>query len=312
MILRSIRPGSQDRGIDQVRAIGGEDDDDVVERIDPIHLGAEHRHQRGENVRITGGAARAEDAFRLVDEEKGQKAFPALLARGRKNFAHDPLGFAHPHIEDFRAFDVHEIFFHLVARFFPELLRQIVGGRFADERLAAAGRAVEQETFRRGMLELLEKLAVQQRQLDRVFDRLERLVLPADFFPGQFRHVVEVMFAGLRMGKHLQGDPVIRIDPNFVAGFELALHQLGGALENQRLQSMFRADPEAVGPEDLCDFRDRSGGFETEVAHDDIGFVDQNARPFLELREVDARIDIAIVIRAADDDMRGLARGLLR
>ena len=117
---------------------------------------------------------------------------------------------------------MHEIFLHLVARFFPELFRQIVGRRFADERFAAAGRAVEQKSFRRGVLEFLEKLAVQERQLDRVLDRLERLVLAADFFPGQFRHVVEVMFARLRMGENFQGDPVIRIDPNFIAGFELA------------------------------------------------------------------------------------------
>ena len=73
---------------------------------------------------------------------------------------------------------------------------------------------------------------------------------------------------------------------------------------------MFRADPQAIGPEDLSDFRDRSGGFESEIAHDDISFVDQDARPFLELRQVDARIDIAIIIGAADDDVRGVPRGI--
>ena len=78
-----------------------------------------------------------------------------------------------------------------------ELLREIVGGRFADERLAAAGRAVEEETFRRGVLELLEQIRVQQRQLDRVADRLERLLLAADFFPRQLGHVVEVMIVAI-------------------------------------------------------------------------------------------------------------------
>ena len=66
---------------------------------------------------------------------------------------------------------------------------------------------------------------------------------------------------------------------------------------------MLRADPEPIGADDLGDFRDRPGGFETEIAYDHVSFVDQNARAFLQLREADARIDIAIIIRAADDDV---------
>ena len=162
------------------------------------------------------------------------------------------------------------------------------------------------------MLEFLEKLAVQKRQLDRVLDRLERLVLSPDLLPGQFRHIVEVMLARLRMRKNFQRNPVIRIDPNFVAGFELALHQLGGALENQGLQSMFRADAEPVRAEDLGDLRDRTGGLESEVAHHHIGFVDQNARALLEVRQIDARIDVAIIIRAADDNVRRFPRGIVQ
>src|ERR1700674_4919769 len=71
---------------------------------------------------------------------------------------------------------------------------------------------------------------------------------------------------------------------------------------------MFRADTEPVGAEHLRDFRDGTGGFETEISHNHIGFVDENARAFLELREIDARIDIAIIIRAADDNVRRLPR----
>ena len=108
-------------------------------------------------------------------KRKGRKPFPAFLARGRENLAHDPLGFAHPHVQNLRAFDVHEIFFHLVARFFPELFRQIVSRRFADERLAAAGRAVKQKSFRSRVLKFLEQIAVEERQFDRVLDRLQRL-----------------------------------------------------------------------------------------------------------------------------------------
>jgi hypothetical protein len=89
---------------------------------------------------------------------------------------------------------VHEIFFHLVARFFPKLFRQIVGGGFANERLAATGRTVKQEALGRRMLEFLKELGVEQRQFDCVPDRLQRLVLSTDLFPGQFRDIVEIMF----------------------------------------------------------------------------------------------------------------------
>ncbi len=171
------------RGIDQVGTIRGEDDDDFVQRIDPIHLGAKHRDESGENVRVTRRAARAEDAFGFVDEEKRHVTFAPFLARGGEDFAHHPLRFADPHVEDLGAFDVHEILAHVSARFAAELLRQVVGRRLADERLAAAGRPVEQKTFRRRVLEFLEQFLVQKRQLDRVADRLQRRLLAADFFP---------------------------------------------------------------------------------------------------------------------------------
>ena len=79
-------------------------------------------------------------------------------------------------------------------------------------------------------MKFLEKLDVEQRKLDCVLDRLERLVLPANFIPRQFWHLVEVMFARLRMGENFKRHPVIRIDPDFIAGFERRFHQLGGTL----------------------------------------------------------------------------------
>ena len=55
-------------------------------------------------------------------------------------------------------------------------------------------------------------------------------------------------------------------------------------------------------------FGHRPGGFETEIADDDVGFVDEDARPFLQFREADPWIDVAIIIRPADHDLRGVAR----
>ena len=189
-----------------------------------------------------------------------------------------------------------------------QLLRQVVSGRLADQRFAAARRAVKEEALRGGVLEFLEQLLMQERQLDRVADRLQRFLLAADFFPRQLRHVVEVMIARLRAGEQFERDPVIRIHPHFVAGFQRRLRQLRGALQDERLHPVLGADAEAIGAEHFGDLRHRPRGFKTEIADNDVGFVDQHARPFLQLREADPRIDVAIIIRAADDDLRGVAR----
>ena len=244
-----------------------------MKRIDAVHFRAEHGDECRENVGITRSAARAENAFRFIDEQERQIAFAPFLAGGRKNLANDPLRFAHPHVEDLGAFDVHEIFFHVVAGFFAELFGQVVSGRLADERFAAAGRAVKEKPFRCRVLKFFEKLGVDERQLDRILDRLQRLLLPADFFPRKLRHVVEVMFARLRMGEQLEGDAIIRIDPHLIAGFEARLHQLGGTLEDQRLQPMFGTHAEAIRPDHLGNFRDGPRGLEAKIAHDHVGFV---------------------------------------
>ena len=76
-----------------------------------------------------------------------------------------------------------------VPAFLAQLLGQVVGRRFPDERLAATRRAVEQKTLGRGVLKFGEKLAVNQRQFDRILDRLQRLILPAYLFPRQLWHV---------------------------------------------------------------------------------------------------------------------------
>ena len=54
-----------------------------------------------------------------------------------------------------------------------DLLGQRVGDRLGDQRLAAAGRAVEQHALRRAQLVLAEQVGVQVRQLDGVADLLD-------------------------------------------------------------------------------------------------------------------------------------------
>ncbi len=71
---------------------------------------------------------------------------------------------------------------------------------------------------------------------------------------------------------------------------------------------MLGTDTQSVFADHFGDFRDRSGRFEAEIADDHERFVNQNARSFFQFRQRDARIDIAIVISAANDDVGGVFR----
>ena len=75
---------------------------------------------------------------------------------------------------------------------------------------------------------------------------------------------------------------------------------------------MLRANPQPIVADDLRDFRDRTRGLEAEIAHDHERFVHQNPRPFLELGETDARIDVAIIIRATHDDVGSVFRRIVQ
>src|SRR5262245_32249011 len=74
------------------------------------------------------------------------------------------------------------------------------------------------------------------------------------------------------------------------------------------MQSVLRAYAQSVLAHDLGNFCYRAGGLESQIADNDEGFVDQNARALFQPRQRYAWIDIAIIIGAANDDMRRLLR----
>ena len=114
------------------------------------------------------------------------------------------------------------------------------------------------------------------------------------------------MLVRFRASEHLERHPVIRINAHLVAGFQRGARKIGRALQDDRLRSVFRTDAQTVFADHFCDFRHWSGCFETEIADNDERVVDQNARSLFQLRQRNARIDIAIIIRAAHDDMCGV------
>ena len=82
--------------------------------------------------------AGAEDGFGLVDQQERQVALGGLFAALDEEFAYLALGFAEPHVEDFRSFDAEEELLPVLAGFLADLESQVMGGGFAEEGFAAA------------------------------------------------------------------------------------------------------------------------------------------------------------------------------
>ena len=79
---------------------------DIVQRLNAVHLTAEHRHQRVGNVERAHGAACTQHGLRLVDEDKRQRAFFAASPRLSEEIPDHPFRLAQPHIENLRTFHV--------------------------------------------------------------------------------------------------------------------------------------------------------------------------------------------------------------
>ena len=98
------------------------------------------------------------------------------------------------------------------------LLGQRVGHRLGDQRLAAAGRAVEQHALRRPQLVLPEQVRVQVGQLDRVPDLLDLRPEAADLEVGDVRDFLEDQLLDLGLGDALVHVARARLQQQRVAG----------------------------------------------------------------------------------------------
>ena len=180
---------------------------------------------------------------------------------------------------------------------------QVEGRRFADERLAAARRAVEQEALRLGVVKAVEEVRMQQWQLDGVFDCLNGAGLSADPRPRQFGNGLEVEFLFLRRGEQFDGHTKRRIDADFVANLQFRAEQVAGALEDDRVQPVLLAHAKPAIFQDIGDLADGAGVVVPEVADDDVGFVHQHAGADFQGRRVESWIDVGIVIVTTDRDV---------
>jgi hypothetical protein len=306
----SVDPArTQNGGINEIRAVGSQNDHHFVERFDPIHLRAEHRHQRAQDAAVPPGPARAQNGFRLVDKNKRQKTFARFFAGARKQLPDLPLRFPHPHVQHFGPLDVEEIFRTLLPRLFAQLPRQVVGGRFAQQGLAAARGAMEQKTFRRRMPVGAKQVAVQKRQLDGIAHRPHRLRLAADLFPRKIRHPFQQMIPRLRLRHHLQRHPRRGIQPDLQPGLEPFLGQRTGPQDQKILHPAVLPHSQPAIGQQIENFRHRPAAFEAQIPNHHISFVQQHPRSGQERALRQAGVDRAIKFRAALANQRRVRLG---
>src|SRR5690606_37869732 len=137
-------------------------------------------------------AAGAEEGFHLVEEDDDGGTLARLLPGTLEDQADVPLGLADVLVEELGALDIEEV---ALPRGLPgdlgDLLGERIGDGLGDERLATAGRSVEQDALRRAQLVFLEEVGVQIRKLDRVADQLDLVAQAADLVVVDVRDLFE-------------------------------------------------------------------------------------------------------------------------
>ena len=169
--------------------------------------------------------------------------------RALEHHADLALGLADVLVEQLGALDVDEVRASLaLADLVGDLLGEAVGDRLGDQRLATAGRAVEQDALRGRQAVLGEQLLVEERQLDGVGDLLDLGVEPADVGVRHVGDLLEQQVLDLGPGQLLEQHVGARVEPQHVAGTQahaaqgarqLAHPLLVGAADHDRPHAVF-------------------------------------------------------------------------
>jgi len=141
------------RGVDRVGPVGRAHHDHVRARLEAVHERQQLRHDAALHLALRL-LALGRDGVDLVDEDDGRR----VLLRLGKHLAQVGLRLARQLGHDLRAVDD------------DEEGAGLVGHRARDERLARAGRAVQQDALGRLHADGLEQLRVAQRQLHQLPD----------------------------------------------------------------------------------------------------------------------------------------------
>ena len=166
--------GAQQRRVEDVGPVRRRDQDDVVLHLEAVHLDEElvQRLLALVVAAAQAGAAVAADGVDLVHEDDAGRRLLRLLEE----------------VADARGADADEHLDEVGARDREERHAGLAGDRAREQRLAGAGRPVEQDALRDPRAERLELLRVLEELLDLV-QLLDRLVRAGDVLEGDLRRV---------------------------------------------------------------------------------------------------------------------------
>ena len=168
--------GPAERRIDGVDAVGGADDDDGIDPLEPVHQRQQLRHRAGVGMRA-GLAALGRHGVELVDEDDRRRVMAGLV----EHAAQIGFGLAGIGADHVGTVDV------------VEARVDLVGDRAREMRFAGAGRAVEDDAARRIDAEVAVDLRMRERQLHQLADQLDLLVQAADVLEGDVERAVRQM-----------------------------------------------------------------------------------------------------------------------
>src|SRR5438128_9608054 len=211
---------AQDGRVDEVLAVGGADDDDVLEAFDAVDLGQELGHDGGLDVGGDAGAAGAEERVHLVEEDDDRDVLGGLFLGLDEDLADLALGLTDVLVEELGALDVEEEPLDLLAALLGDLLGEVVGDGLGDHDLAAAGRTVKEHALGWGQLVLLVVVGVKVRQLHGVLDGFDLVTEPADIVVADVRDFFEAEIFNLALRQPLQQVSALRVEQEMIAGLE--------------------------------------------------------------------------------------------
>ena len=167
--------GPQQRGVEDVGTVGRRDEDDAAADVEAVHL--DEQLVEGLLPLVVAaahaGAAVPADGVDLVDEDDGRGVLLGLVEQ-----VADPAGAdADEHLDEVRAGDR------------VEGHAGLAGDRAREQRLAGAGRAVEQHALGDLRADGLELGGLLEELLD-LAELLDRLLAPGDVGERRLRHVL--------------------------------------------------------------------------------------------------------------------------
>ena len=174
---------AQERRIDEVHPVRRRDDRDVVELLEPVHLGEDLGNDALGDLGVLGTAADRCDRIDFVEEDDARRR----SLRFPERFPDHPLRFTDPLAHELGTADRDEV--RLGFR----------GDCLREECFSGPGRAKDQDSPRRAGVEVGEHFVHPQGPLDRFTQFLFRLVEAADVVPLDVRLLDEDLPQGRRL-----------------------------------------------------------------------------------------------------------------